>query len=144
MSTFRKIYVYIIHNLQMMHIYIYMFRHSMPHIRDRIVFIAHIWACSHQAHVIQYDGINASRHAQSIMRSECSNDHKRTIRELHRVLNNIEVKEGNSTICRPIHARLSVQLGTRHIYISSSGNLVETVELRNILYSARECPEEIV
>jgi hypothetical protein len=29
-----------------------MFRHSMPHIRDRIEFI-HIGACFHQAHVIR-------------------------------------------------------------------------------------------
>jgi hypothetical protein len=32
--------------------------------------------CSRQAHVVQHYGINSSRHAQSVMGPECSNDHK--------------------------------------------------------------------
>ncbi len=34
------------------------------------------WECSHQTHAVQHGDINASTHAQSIMGSECSNDHK--------------------------------------------------------------------
>ena len=34
------------------------------------------WACSHQAHVVQHESIDASRHAQSVMGPECSNNHK--------------------------------------------------------------------
>ena len=60
-----------------------MFRRSTPYqcglvhvsIRDTFVFIYHMSLLSPRR-VVQHDDINASRHAQSVMRPECSNDHK--------------------------------------------------------------------
>jgi hypothetical protein len=59
-----------------------MFRRSTPYqcglvhvsIRDTFVFISHEFALTKG--VVQHDDINASRHAQSVMRPEYSNDHK--------------------------------------------------------------------
>ena len=65
--------------------------------------------CSHQTHVGQPGHVNAPGHAQSVMGSECSNNHEGSelcniasghpINSAHRVLNNTEVNERN-TICR--------------------------------------------
>ena len=65
--------------------------------------------CSHQAHVVQHEGIDASRHVQSVMGPECSNNHKGS--ELCIITNSHPLTTPQSTqystIC--IHACFDVQ-----------------------------------